>query len=639
MAKGNCQFKGTGGQYFVTAIIHLLILGTITFGLYMPWALVRLFRLKASHTTIKGRPVSFTGTGGQLFLLGLIQGLITLITFGIYGPWALCKIFSWRARNTLVDGTPSQFVGTGGSLFFLYLIHLMILPMLTLGLYSFYGWFRFYAWKEERMRYGGEKTSFGAGFGGFLKVTIISTILTALTFYLFLPWAMAMFFRWQINGLAVGPEEEVEHFPPVKTSIVAVAILFVIPLAIIATIAFPLYEQYKSTIKQFEQMARTQGRTPRMQRTYKVPKQTSPVAKRPARKPVSRRAQIRPSPSQPAPAPSAVKKPAPAAAPVAGVDYELEIRKLNNLINLGSKDPAAFYNRAWLNAYKGDAQMAEKDYTQALTLNTKYEDAYYNRGLAYVKMKKYREAVADFSQAIKLNPRAEDAYCNRGNAKFQMGKIDLALRDLTAALRINPNDGDVYYNRAVVYLAKGLKPKAMSDFRKAASLGNNEAKRYLGKAPTQPKTSRAAAVTSHVGWTMNLSNVATPVTPASGRIHGKAFTVEAAKMENNILTLRQGKDFFPDRAVSIFMFLKKEEALEGKTFNIATDHGFGAPHIHMKWRDGGKKAPETKIFMKDYALRLQFKKRENGTLPGNIFLSLPDDSKSFVAGTFLAQLQ
>lgn len=137
---------------------------------------------------------------------------------------------------------------------------------------------------------------------------------------------------------------------------------------------------------------------------------------------------------------------------------------------------------------------------------------------------------------------------------------------------------------------------------------------------------------------MDLSHATIPVTAASGKIRGKAFRVETAKVENNILTLRQGKDFFPDRAVTIFMFLKKGEALEGRTFNISTDHGFGAPHIHMKWRDGGKKTPETKIFMKEYAMRLQFKEKENGALPGEIFLALPDDSKSFVAGTFLAQL-
>lgn len=637
MAKGNCQFKGTGGQYFVTVIIHLVILGIITFGLYMPWAVVRLFRLKASHTTISGKPVSFMGTGGQLFLLGLVQGFITLITFGIYAPWGLCKILSWKARNTFVDETPSQFVGTGGSLFFLYLIHLLILPMLTFGLYSFYGWFRFYAWKEEHTRYGGEKTTFGAGFLGFLKVTIIGSILTAVTLYLFLPWAMTMVFKWQVNGLAVGPEPDVKHFPPVKTSVVAVAVLFLLPWAVFGLLLYPYIGQLREFKKMTTQMTKAQRKTPGTQRTYKVPRPSAPIAKRPAREPMAKPAPQHSKP--PSLAPSPAKQPAALPAPGGEADYNIEMRKLDNLIKLGSKDPDTFYNRGYLHAYKGNTQMAEKDYTRAIGLNTEYADAYYNRGLVYVEMKKYQLAVADFTQAIKFNPRATDAYCNRGNAKFQMGKIDLALRDLTAALKINPNDADVYYNRGVVHLAKGLKPKAMADFRKAANLGSNEAKRYLGMAPTKPGKTMAAPRTSRANWTMDLSRVTIPVTTASGKIHGQPFRVETAKVENSILTLRQGKDFFPDRAVSIFMFLKKGEALEGRTFNISGDHGFGAPHIHMKWRDKGKKAPETKIFMKEYAMRLQFKEKENGVLPGEIFLALPDDSKSFVVGTFLAQLK
>jgi uncharacterized membrane protein YjgN (DUF898 family)/Tfp pilus assembly protein PilF len=630
MSKANCQFKGTGGQYFTAVIIHLFLISFITLGLYSPWAWVRIFRLKATHTTINGRPVTFTGTGGQLFLLILVQGLLTLITFGLYGPWAICKFFSWRAQNTLVDGNPSRFEGTGGALFLFYLIHLFLLPLITLGLYYLYGLFRFYAWKEERMRYGGEKTSFGASFWGFLKVTIITHILNALTFGLFLPWAFCMFFRWQVNGLAVGPEEKVEHFPPVKTSVVAVAVLFLLPWAFFGLVVYPYIGQLREIQKMTSQMARTQRGTPGMQRTYKVPKSSAPVAKRPAKRPMARPAPI---PTKPSPAPSPKQKPA--AQEV--VNYELEMRKLNNLIGLGSKDADAFYNRGYLHAYKGDPQMAEKDYTQALVINKEDADAYYNRGLVYVKMKKYQQAVSDFTQAIKLNPRDVDAFCNRGNAKFQMGKVDLALKDLTSALKINPNDADLYYNRAVVYLAKGLKPKAMADFRKAARLGHNEASRYLGMSPKKLKTSTAKPRASRVNWTMDLNNMNIPVTPASGKIHGRAFNVEKAKVENNILTLRQGKDFLPDRAVTIFMFLKKGEVLEGRTFNISTDHGFGAPHIHMKWRDGGKNSPETKVFMKKYAMRLQFKEKQNGALPGDIYLSLPDDSKSFVAGTFMAE--
>ena len=146
-------------------------------------------------------------------------------------------------------------------------------------------------------------------------------------------------------------------------------------------------------------------------------------------------------------------------------------------------------------------------------------------------------------------------------------------------------------------------------------------------------------MTSHTGWNMDLKSVKIPLTSASGKIHGKDFVVEDTKVENGVLTLRQGKDFFPDLAVTIFLFLKKGDKLEGKTYNISSDHGFGAPHIHMAWKEGGKGVPETKIFMKEYAMRLQFKEKQNKLLPGNIFLSLPDDSKSFVAGTFTAKVK
>lgn len=472
MAKANCRFSGTGGQYFATVLIHLFLLSLITLGLYSPWAWVRIFRLKASHTRINGKPVTFTGTGGQLFLLILVQGFITLITFGLYGPWAICKFFSWRAQNTLVDGTPSRFEGTGGGLFLFYLIHLLILPLLTLGLYYFYGFFRFYAWKEEHMRYGGERTSFGAGFGGFLKVVIITYILNILTLSLFTPWALAMFFRWQVNGLAVGPEPEVEHFAPARTSVVAVAALIVIPWAAIIYLVYPMMSQYKGAMRQFQKMTGTQRETVRQQKTYKVPKPSPPVSKKPAVEPAQKKVEA-PSP----PPPKEVS------APEKAFEYDAEMRKLNNLINLGSKNADAFYNRGWLYSYTGNPQMSEKDYTQAIELNKQYADAYYNRGLAYVKMEKYEQAISDFTQAIELDPRALDAYCNRGNANYQLGRMDLALRDLNAALRINPNDGDVYYNRAVVYLGKKQNSKATADFQKAANLGHSEAKKYLQMGP------------------------------------------------------------------------------------------------------------------------------------------------------------
>ena len=158
MPKGNCEFKATGGQYFVTVIFHLGLFSLVSLGLYFPWALVRLFKLKASHTTIHGKKTTFSGSGGQAFVLLLFNGLLTLITLGLYGPWAFCRIFRWKADHTLVDGNPSRFSGTGGGLFVLYLVHLILLPMITFGFYYLVGMYRFHAWKEEHTLYGGKAT-------------------------------------------------------------------------------------------------------------------------------------------------------------------------------------------------------------------------------------------------------------------------------------------------------------------------------------------------------------------------------------------------------------------------------------------------------------------------------------------------
>lgn len=131
-----------------------------------------------------------------------------------------------------------------------------------------------------------------------------------------------------------------------------------------------------------------------------------------------------------------------------------------------------------------------------------------------------------------------------------------------------------------------------------------------------------------------------PDSPATGKIHGKAFQLDRAVFNGTVstLTLRQGEDFFPDRALTIFLFLEEGESPEGKSFEISPEGpGAGKPHIHMKWREAGKDVPETKIMMKNYAMRLEFGQARDGAFPGKLYLCLPDEEKSVVAGTFTAK--
>jgi uncharacterized membrane protein YjgN (DUF898 family)/Tfp pilus assembly protein PilF len=631
MAKGNCNFDGTGAQYFVPVIVHLFLLSVITFGIYSPWALVRLFKLKASHTTIDGKSVSFNGTGGQLLVLAFVHGLLTIITFGFYGPWAICRIFDWKAQNTLVGGKPSEFKGSGGSLFLLYLIHLVILPLLTFGLYYLVGIYRLYAWKEEHTLYGGERTSFGAGLGESIKISLITWISNIVTLNLFTPWAICMLHKWQMEGLKVGDSAEVEHFPPVRTNMLAVGIPLTISFFFVFGTVFVMKSLVKNQarqlakmmeISQLDQLPGKHNRPRKVSRSKNLPASSRQYQRQKVRNTVGlteKHHQTQP-----------------------GI-YQTELKKIDQVLGKDKKNADAFYNRGWLMAKMGNSHQAEKEYTRAIEIDRKYRDAYYNRGLLYAKQKKFDQAVRDFAVAIKLDPKATDAYCNRGNANHKLGKSRLAIGDYTAAIRMAPQDADLYYNRALVYTALNEKEQADKDLKKAAQLGYDRPKIDFGlpggRKIDSTDADKSAHLISQVKWDMDIGPQDIPDAPAGGMIHGQQFSVESAKIENGILTLRQGGDFFADRSFMIFLFLKEGESLEGKVFRVTRESGFGSPHIHMKWKKDKKNLPETKVFTNDYAMQLEFGHVEDGRLAGRLYLSLPDDKKSYTAGRFTAEVK
>lgn len=127
---------------------------------------------------------------------------------------------------------------------------------------------------------------------------------------------------------------------------------------------------------------------------------------------------------------------------------------------------------------------------------------------------------------------------------------------------------------------------------------------------------------------------------ASGKIHGREFTPDKVQLERGILTLSQGNDFFPDLAVKIFLFLDEGDKPEGKTYRVAAKRSFGArsPHIHLQWKETGKRVPQTEVFTDGYVMKLEFGKVSRGKLPGKINLRLPDTARSRVSGTFAIDL-
>lgn len=476
-------------------------------------------------------------------------------------------------------------------------------------------------------------------------------------------------------------ETKAEHSPPVKKKkgkVFKVLILIIILLAAGVAAAYFL----EIPIPGFNKVTGMSSQVLRM----RMPDRKSPS--RTVRKPV-KKTTTKPAPKRVKPKAAAstkTKKPVKVAAsakavaaakiaapvvstsPTGGINPELEMKRVESLLKTDAKNTKAIYNRGWLHERGGNLISAEKDYSQAIDLNNKLGDAYFNRGLIYIEMKKYERAVSDFSEFIKMKPRSVDAFCNRGNAYFKLGKRNFALRDYNAALGMDPNDAEIYFNRALVHQNRGNEPSAAADFRRAADLGLAQASKYLkppaakpepakkapsklssktpiktakkipSKTPTKT-TIKAPPKTPPSGQTVALNKEKTTAGSASGKIHGAIFRVEEAGMANGILTLRQGSDFFPDYAVLIFLFLKEGEQADGRTFKITKSQGFGSPHIHMKYKQKDQNTPKTDIFMKNYTMRLEFGKKENGTLPGKIFLALPDKDQSFVNGTFHAEIK
>lgn len=135
-------------------------------------------------------------------------------------------------------------------------------------------------------------------------------------------------------------------------------------------------------------------------------------------------------------------------------------------------------------------------------------------------------------------------------------------------------------------------------------------------------------------WTLELTNVTIPEDMASGAIHGMAFTVEHATISGGNLTLRMGHSGPVELGLNIYFFSKQPEELIGKSAQV-TPADSRAPRVVLHWTEGQR---ESTTFHNGYAMKIQFGAKLGNAIPGEIFISTPDESKSWIAGTFRAEI-
>jgi len=142
--------------------------------------------------------------------------------------------------------------------------------------------------------------------------------------------------------------------------------------------------------------------------------------------------------------------------------------------------------------------------------------------------------------------------------------------------------------------------------------------------------------TNTLAWTLDLTKAAFPETTASGRLRGRDFVCARATLQNGILTLRQNRSGPIDLGVSIEFFAQQPEELRGLKANITTNN-VGAPRVVLRWREADHTA--TTEFNERYAMKIEFGTLGSTRMTGKIYLCLPDDLKSCVAGTFSAEIR
>lgn len=146
-------------------------------------------------------------------------------------------------------------------------------------------------------------------------------------------------------------------------------------------------------------------------------------------------------------------------------------------------------------------------------------------------------------------------------------------------------------------------------------------------APPPP----AAPQLDDTNWTLSLNGMAIPNAAAAGRVNGKKFVCKEATFTGGFFSLHDG-----NLGVGIDFPGADAQLLSGKTINVGTNAA-SAAHVVLRWKVGDQTMRE--FFTNGYALLLDFDTATTNRIGGKIYLCTSDIAKSYVAGTFNAEIR
>ena len=190
----------------VIAIPFTLLGGLVLIAAYIAVPLVfmnKFFGFYYESLTLDGQRCNYVGTAGGLLKSQFLNLILMSITFGIYTPWALVNLKKWTYENVEVGGQRGRltFDGDGGTLFGTYLLG-MILTYCTLGIYGAWLANDIFAFYWDNTRLDGRGFAFKKDPGGFLGTYILTMLLSYCTLGIYLPWGICNLLKWEAERVA-----------------------------------------------------------------------------------------------------------------------------------------------------------------------------------------------------------------------------------------------------------------------------------------------------------------------------------------------------------------------------------------------------------------------------------------------------
>lgn len=138
-------------------------------------------------------------------------------------------------------------------------------------------------------------------------------------------------------------------------------------------------------------------------------------------------------------------------------------------------------------------------------------------------------------------------------------------------------------------------------------------------------------------WSIDKPTESIPAKPLTGTIFGTQFVLGSAEINNHGLTIKSKSKsgMWPESQLVIFVNMKEGK----KEWTVTPESEGDIPHVHMMFAKKGKSFPGTLMFIGEYSMKLVFTEVTKSKAKGKIHISLPDYKRSYLIGSFTADVK